>query len=238
MSLGKLPESRYFPPAEDADMDGIVCIGGELSPDWLIDAYVHGIFPWPFDENFPIPWCSPDPRGIIPLDGYHFSRSLCRLLRKRHFEVTCDRAFRRVLRHCADAHGGRDHTWLTDAMIDAYDELHHIGFAHSVEAWFEGKLVGGVYGVAIGGLFAAESMFYLLPNASKVALAHLLIHVRRRGYRLFDIQMVTPHTRTFGGIEISRSEYLQRLAFALEVDIDFGRCLEWSEEDFRTARGR
>ena len=228
-----IPPSQIFPPVEEADEDGLLALGGELEPGWLLDAYMHGIFPWPFgDDSNPMAWWSPDPRGILELEGMHISRRLRRTLRQGRFEVTCDRAFRDVMAACATGPGRLGGTWITPRMLAAYTRLHEVGFAHSVEVWQEGKLAGGTYGVAIRGLFAAESKFYRQRDASKVALAHLVEHLKRRGYTLLDLQMITPHTERLGAIEISRDEYMERLAEALEQDVTFGNRLTVTAEDF------
>jgi leucyl/phenylalanyl-tRNA---protein transferase len=217
-----LPPSRYFPPAEDADAEGIVGFGGKLTPQWLLDAYRHGIFPWPMgDIDWPMAWWSPDPRAIIELDRFHVPRRLWQTCKSRKFAVTLDRDFVGVIRGCATA-GDRDgNTWLTKKMIAAYIRLHRLGHAHSVEVWHGEKLAGGTYGVAIGGLFAAESMFFRISDASKVALVHLVEHLKQRGYELMDIQQLTPHTARFGASEIPRSEYLARLAAAIAKPVSF-----------------
>jgi leucyl/phenylalanyl-tRNA--protein transferase len=220
MSL--LPPSRFFPPAEAADSDGILGFGGRLTPEWLLDAYSHGIFPWPMgDPGLPVPWCSPDPRAVIELDRFHVPRRLAQTCRSGKFVVTRNRDFPGVIRGCATAGDRRGQTWLTPPMIRAYCRLAELGHAHSVEAWHEGRLAGGTYGVAIGGLFAAESMFFCVPDASKVALVHLVEHLRDRGYHLLDIQQLTPNTARFGAIEIPRQEYLERLAQAVPLPIAF-----------------
>jgi leucyl/phenylalanyl-tRNA--protein transferase len=223
----RLPPSRFFPPADSASPDGLVAIGGRLSPAWLLDAYRHGIFPWPHSEiDDPMLWFSPDPRAIIELDGLHVSRRLARTCRSRKFQVTCDRDFEGVIRGCATAGGRAGHTWLTPGMIAAYLRLHRLGYAHSVETWHEGQLAGGVYGVAVAGLFAAESMFHYVSDASNVALVRLVRHLRARGYCLLDIQQLTPHTARMGAIEIPRRQYLARLAEALDLPVSFGDHLE------------
>ncbi len=225
--MSEIPPSRFFPPVEAADEDGLLGFGGRLTPEWLLDAYRHGIFPWPSgDDELPIPWWSPDPRAIIELDGLHVSRSLRRTLRNGKFTGTCDRDFSGVIHGCAEVPDRVGRTWLSPAMIAAYRRLHALGHAHSVEVWHEGRLAGGVYGVTIGGLFAAESMFYRVTDASKVALVHLVRHLRARGYQLLDIQQLTPHTERMGAIEIPRSEYLARLAAAQTLPVDFGEQLE------------
>lgn len=227
IAMSALPPSRFFPPAELADPDGLLAMGGRLTPAWLLDAYRHGIFPWPHAEiDDPMLWWSPDPRAIIELDRFHVPQRLERTCRSRKFTLTCDQDFEGVIHSCATGPGRIGATWLTPRMIQAYIRLHQLGHAHSVEAWHEGQLAGGTYGVAIGGLFAAESMFYRVTDASKVALVALVNHLRARGYRLLDIQQCTPHTARFGGVEIPRSEYLRRLAAAVRADVSFGDRLE------------
>lgn len=226
---GSLPPSIYFPPAELASPEGLLGVGGELTPEWLLDAYRHGIFPWPFsgpssDEQ--LAWWSPDPRAIFELDGLHISRRLARTCRSGKFRVTCDQAFAAVMEGCATAQQRRFGTWLNPEMRAAYQKMHELGHAHSIEVWHEGRLAGGTYGLALGGLFAAESMFYRVRDASKVALVHLLAHLNARGYELLDIQQLTPHTESLGAVEIPRRAYLARLAQALESNASFGGKLE------------
>lgn len=225
----ELPPSRFFPPAESADLQGFIGAGGRLSPEWLLDAYRHGIFPWPVEDlDDPPLWWSLDPRAIIELDGLHVSRRLRRTCRSGRFRVTSDQGFQGVIEGCAIGPGREGETWITPRMIDAYTRMFELGHAHSVEVWEEGRLAGGLYGLAIDGLFAAESMFYRVSDASKVALVRLVEHLAARGYRLLDIQQLTPHTARMGAIEISRAEYLRRLADALAVDVSFGDILETS----------
>lgn len=217
-----LPPSEHFPPAENADPEGLVGFGGKLSPEWLLDAYRHGIFPWPItDFEAPLAWWSPDPRAVIEFDRFHVSRRLRRTCRGTKFEVTRDAEFAAVIRGCAMAPSRLNQTWLTPEMIDAYVQLHKLGHAHSVEVWYQQELAGGVYGVAIGGMFAAESKFYRVRDASKVALVHLVEHLRECGYTLLDIQQLTPHTARFGAAAIPRAEYLARLAKAIELPVTF-----------------
>lgn len=221
-----LRRSKYFPPAELADEDGLLAVGGRLSVDQLLDAYRHGVFPWPiFGDDQPMLWWSPDPRAIFEFDGLHVSRRLRRTCRSGRFQVTCDQDFVGVLAGCSTAQNRAEEVWLTPRMIRAYTRLHQHGYAHSVEAWRNGRLRGGVYGVAVGGLFAAESMFYLETDASKVALVHLVAHLNARGYQLLDIQQLTDHTERLGGIEIPRREYLRRLAKAIDAPVTFGSRL-------------
>jgi leucyl/phenylalanyl-tRNA--protein transferase len=217
-----LPPSRFFPPAEHSDPEGFIGFGGELTPDLLLDAYRHGIFPWPMgDDTMPLPWWSPDPRAVIEFERFHIPRRLQRVVKSGRFEITFDRDFAAVIRGCATGRGRKGGTWLTPKMIAAYIHMHELGHAHSVEAWREGRLAGGVYGVAIAGLFSAESMFYRVPEASKVALVRLVEHLRTRGHVLLDIQQLTPNTARFGAIEIPRREYLRRLAEALQKPVEF-----------------
>ncbi len=225
--MNKLPPAKFFPPAESATEDGLVGVGGSLAPEWLLDAYSHGIFPWPIGEEAePMLWWSLDPRAIIEMDTFHVSRRLQRTCRGRRFTVTCDQDFTGVIHGCASGPSREGGTWITRPMIDAYTKMHQLGHAHSIEAWHEGQLAGGVYGLAIAGLFAAESMFFHQRDASKVALVALVNHLRRRGYMLFDIQQLTPHTERFGAVEIARDEYLGRLAEALQAEVTFGSKLE------------
>jgi len=200
------------------ELAGLVAVGGDLSVPRLLLAYRLGIFPWTDD---PITWWSPDPRAVFELDRVHVSASLARSIRKGRFEITLDRAFREVMEGCAAPRPGRESTWITPAFIEAYTELHRQGHAHSVECWREGELAGGLYGVAVGGLFAGESMFHRVRDASKVALVHLTEHLRRRGFALFDIQMLTPVTRQLGAIAVPRGEYLRQLAGASGMRVRF-----------------
>ena len=221
--MTSLPPSRFFPPAESADTEGVVGFGGKLTPEWLLDAYQHGIFPWPTgDPGFPVPWCSPDPRAIFDLDQFHIPRRLAQTCRSGRFRVTFDTDFSGVIRGCASAGMRGGQTWLTSPMIRAYIRLFELGHCHSVEVWHDEQLAGGTYGLASGGLFAAESMFYCVRDASKVALVRLIERLRRRGYTLMDIQQLTPHTAQFGAIEIPRAEYLRRLTESHAVAVTFG----------------
>jgi leucyl/phenylalanyl-tRNA--protein transferase len=212
-----MPRGFFLDP-EWADPEGLVGIGGDLSPGRLLEAYCRGIFPW-FDEETPILWWSPDPRAIFELDGLHVSRRLARTLRSGKFSVTFNRDFPGVIRGCADRPG--QGVWITADMIAAYTRLHKLGHAHSVEVWHEGKLAGGLYGVAVGGLFAGESMFTRVRDASKVALAHLMDRLRQRGFQLFDVQFLNDHTARLGAVEIPRREYLARLRRALRCEVTF-----------------
>lgn len=229
--LSPFRPSRFFPPATSASRLGVVAVGGTLHPDVLLDAYVHGIFPWPVDENSPIIWASPNPRAIFTWDRIHIPRRLRPIIKRGDFQITLDKDFPAVIRGCATANGRAGQSWITPAMIEAYVHLHELGHAHSVEAWHHGELAGGVYGVAIRGFFAAESMFYRVTNASKVALLFLLAHLKARGYQLVDIQMLTPVTESLGAWEIPRRQYLHRLALALRAEATFGPELQVTPED-------
>jgi leucyl/phenylalanyl-tRNA--protein transferase len=225
-----LPKSKFFPPAELAEPEGVVLFGGRLAPEWLLDAYAHGIFPWPiFDGTDIVVWWSPDPRAIFEINHIQVSRRLARTCRSGRFEVTIDRDFRGVVEGCATAGDRAHNTWLTPKMIEAYLQLHELGHAHSVEVWHRGELAGGTYGVTLGGLYAGESMFYRVRDASKVALAHLGAHLAARGYTLFDIQQRTTHTASLGAIELSRAEYLRRLSAAIPLPVTFGERLQGCE---------
>jgi leucyl/phenylalanyl-tRNA--protein transferase len=217
-----LDERLWFPdPASvpsGVRWDGLIAIGGDLSVPRLLLAYRAGIFPWSAN---PITWWSPNPRGVLELENFHVSQSLAKVLRKGIFTVTMDRAFHEVMKGCSQPRAGHPETWISDEFLRAYGQLHGEGHAHSVEVWQGGELVGGVYGVSINGFFSGESMFHRASNASKVALYHLVHHLRARGFSLFDVQMVTPHTRTLGATEISRLEYLARLKDALRLDCRF-----------------
>jgi leucyl/phenylalanyl-tRNA--protein transferase len=213
-----LNKNTTFPDPSLADAEGLVAIGGDLGTERLLAAYRKGIFPWTIN---PITWWSPDPRAIFELDGFHVSQSLARVIRKGGFEVTMDQSFRAVMEGCAPPAPGRSGAWITEEFIEAYTRLHRLGHAHSVECRLKSELVGGIYGVTIGGLFAGESMFHRVNDASKVALYHLVGHLRERGFALFDIQMVTPATKPLGAIEIPRHEYLQRLSAAVAMKYSF-----------------
>lgn len=226
MNPSEPPSNNRFPDARLADEEGLIGYGGELEPDWLLDAYRHGIFPWPSSDDEPVLWWSPNPRAVIELDGLRISRRLRRRLRSGCYTVTINQDFAGVLRGCATGKGREGGTWLTPNMLAAYTRFHQLGHAHSVEAWQDDELVGGVYGVAIGGAFAAESMFHRRTDASKVALAHLVTHLQCRGYGLLDIQQWTEHTGRLGAMEISRDAYLDRLESLVDLPVTFGDGLE------------
>ena len=207
-----------FPPVEQASPDGLLAVGGDLRPERLLKAYRHGIFPW-YSDNQPILWWSPDPRTVLFPHKLHISRSLKRSLRPGIFSVTLDRCFRDVMRHCAGPRpqhpdGG---TWITAEMLEAYTHLHELGYAHSVETWQKGELVGGLYGVALGGVFFAESMFTRVSDASKVALVSLVRQLQAWGFHLMDCQQSSPHILAFGAENIPRHNFLDHLTAALSM---------------------
>jgi len=219
--------SRFFPPIELADANGLLAVGGRLTTPWLVDAYTHGIFPWPSADGT-IYWCSPDPRPILEFDELHVSKRLARTCRSGRFHITCDRAFAEVIETCATIHdrGRFENMWIIPEMRTAYCRLHELGIAHSVEAWHEGDLAGGVYGVSLGGAFFAESMFFRVRDASKVAVVRLVRHLAARGFHLLDIQQLTPHTARLGAREIARATFLRRLETAVSAPVTFGDALE------------
>ena len=191
-----------------------------LTPEILLNAYCQGVFPMAEDDGT-IYWYDPDPRAILPLDGLHVPRSLRRRLRRADFKVRFNSAFRDVMTECARPAPGREKTWISREFIEAYSALHACGFAHSIEIWMDDALVGGIYGVGIRGLFAGESMFSRVTDASKIALLCLVRHLQERNFGLFDVQFTTAHLKRFGVIDIPRAEYKSRLARALKVDARF-----------------
>jgi leucyl/phenylalanyl-tRNA---protein transferase len=209
------PPTRWvFPPASEADENGVIGVGADLEPGTILDAYRSGVFPMPVGRSRRIAWWSPDPRGIIPLDGLRVSRSLRRSCPR--FEIRVDTAFEQVVDACADPR--REGSWITPEMRVAYLRLHQLGWVHSVEAWSgDGRLAGGLYGVSINGLFAGESMFHHERDASKVALVALVDRLVSAGAVLLDVQWTTPHLRSLGAIDVTRSRYLCLLAAALDT---------------------
>ena len=205
------PSQWVFPPVHGADPDGPVAIGGDLSPGTLLAAYRGGLFPMPVGRRGRIGWWSPDPRGVLVPEGLHVSRSLRRSMRS--FELRVDTAFESVVRGCADPR--RPHGWINADILDAYVRLHDLGWAHSVETWYDDELVGGLYGIAIGAFFAGESMFHRRTDASKAALVGLVELLRDTEHTLIDVQWTTPHLSTLGVVDIERDEYLRRSSAAM-----------------------
>jgi len=200
-----------FPDPRTASPEGIVAIGGDLHPESVLAAYRQGIFPWPV-EKLPLLWFCPAERGLLDFAALHVPRSLRRAHRQAGFRFTIDQSFRAVIRGCADtSRPGQQGTWITPAVIQAYVRLYDLGIAHSVEAWLGEALVGGVYGVDVDGAFAAESMFYRQPNASKLALLHLIDHLGGRGLDWIDVQTLTPHMARLGARLVGRDAFLDRL---------------------------
>ncbi|NDE85375.1 MAG: leucyl/phenylalanyl-tRNA--protein transferase [Verrucomicrobia bacterium] len=211
-SVPYLASTDPFPDPAQADPKGFVAITRELTPQLLLKAYSKGIFPW--TEN-PFSWWSPDPRGILPLDQLHVPTRLNRTIRSGQFTFTMNQAFKDVIRGCAQPAQGREESWIGPTFIEAYTQLHEMGYAVSFEVWQDTQLAGGLYGVKIGHFFAGESMFHLVRDASSVALVLAARALKAEGCRLFDLQMITPHTARFGGVEIRRSEYLKLLQRAI-----------------------
>ena len=208
-----LTDNGSFPPAEQAllEPNGLLAAGGDLSPKRLLAAYRSGIFPW-FSEGEPILWWSPDPRMVLFPDELKISRSLAKRLKNPDYKVRFDTAFREVMLACASAQRrGQAGTWITEDIINGYCKLHELGFAHSAETWINGKLVGGLYGVAIGKMFYGESMFHHVTDASKIAFVHLVQRLQQQGFGMIDCQMKTPHLASLGAREIPRSEFSQKL---------------------------
>ena len=203
--------------------ENLVDVGGELNVETLLSGYRMGAFPWTVN---PVTWWSPDPRAIIEFDTFHPSRSLLKLLRKEPFRPTVNHAFSEVIRLCARCGPQRKTTWITPEFVAAYSDLHREGHAHSLEVWQGGNLVGGIYGVAIGGYFAGESMFHQVSNASKAALYYLVQHLRARGFTLLDIQMPTRITLQMGASLIPRREFMARLRAAQQLPVTFGTVLQ------------
>ncbi len=216
MPIYRLPREPIFPEPRLAEPDGLLAVGGDLSPERLLQAYAAGIFPW-YSEGSPILWWSPDPRLALVPAWLHVPRSLARTARRGRYAVATDTAFSRVIRRCAEkARPGQDGTWITAEMASAYERLHRLGFAHSFEAWEGPVLAGGLYGVSLGGAFFGESMFADHPDASKVAFVRAVAWLAERGVDLVDCQVRTEHLARFGAREISRDDFLARLERALE----------------------
>lgn len=193
-----------------------------LTPEVLLRAYSCGVFPMARSRQDPrLYWIDPQERGILPLDAFHVPRSLLKTLRRESFDVRCNTAFGRVMEGCAESTGDRPDTWINDEIVTLFTQLHDLGLAHSVESWQDGKLVGGLYGLALGGAFFGESMFSRATDASKVALCHLVARLRAGGFTLLDTQFVTDHLRRFGAVEIPKAEYLEQLAGAINRPAHF-----------------
>lgn len=223
MTLYRLDERIVFPPPGHAEPNGLLAVGGDLRPERLLLAYSMGIFPW-YDEDTPILWHSPDPRAVLLADRIHVPKSLQKTLRRQTFEVRLDERFESVIQACAAAYRpGQRGTWITRDMVDAYLELHELGFAHSAEAYVEGELVGGLYGVSLGAAFFGESMFATRPDASKVAFALLCRQLSSWDIQLVDCQVHTDHLERFGAEEWPRERFLAALEEAMTAPTRRGR---------------
>ncbi|WP_096086497.1 leucyl/phenylalanyl-tRNA--protein transferase [Agaribacterium haliotis] len=219
-----------FPPSHLAleEPNGLLAAGGNLKPETLVAAYRRGIFPW-FEDGQPILWWSPSPRMCLAPKAAHLNRSLKKLARKQPFSIKVDSAFEQVMMHCADIdRPGQDGTWITDSMLSAYSKLHQQGLAHSVEAWRDGELVGGLYGLALGSVFFGESMFSRRSGASKLAFASLLIQLQRWNFKLIDCQVHTSYLASFGASELDRAEFEHKLALALSEEQNQNWQQHWS----------
>ena len=222
MPVYSLPSfGEMFPSPFEAEPDGLLAVGGTLSSERLVAAYAQGIFPW-YQGDQPILWWSPDPRCILLPENFHVPRSLRKLLRQEKFSVTMDTAFSRVINGCAQPRPYAEGTWLVPDMIAAFEGLHELGIAHSVEAWRGGALVGGVYGVALGRIFFGESMFYREPGASKVAFVHLAEALWAAGYHFIDCQQETANLLRFGARGVPRAAFMKRLAAGVAVRVPAG----------------
>lgn len=212
-----MKQEIMFPPVELAEPDGILAVGGDLSIPRLLEAYRHGIFPW-YSEDQPLMWWSPDPRMVLFPKEIHVSRSMRRVLNSGRFEITVDRAFREVMQACAlMPRPGQDGTWITKAILESYCELHLLGHAHSVEAWRDGVLVGGLYGVMLGRIFYGESMFSREPNASRAAFIPFVKRLEQLGFPLIDSQVHTSHLESLGGRQIPRGDFLELMEYGLSM---------------------
>lgn len=226
MPVFRLNHELTFPPVALSEDNGLLALGGDLSPERLKAAYSRGIFPW-FGEDDPILWWSPDPRLVLLPDKLHVSRSMQKILRKGVFQVTYDVCFREVVVACREAGLNKGGTWITGKMIDAYCRLHEQGIAHSVEAWHNGKLAGGLYGVALGACFFGESMFTRISNASKAALITLIRVLQVKGFILVDCQVDSNHMRSMGAELMPRGIFLQKIATARQGDTQDGSWKDW-----------
>ena len=217
--MASLPRTYTFPPLEAASPEGLLAVGGDLNPDRLVSAYRQGVFPW-FSDGQPILWWSPDPRAILYPADLHISRSLRKSLRTQGFEVTADRAFDDVIQRCAESRNAREGTWITSGMQEAYCTLHRMGYAHSVETWQNGQLVGGLYGLAIGKAFFGESMFSQITDASKTALVALSVSLTAGGYHFIDCQVVSEHLNSLGAKAVPRYRFSSELKQAVETPVN------------------
>jgi len=217
-TMTRTPEKYSFPPLETASTEGLLAIGGDLNPERILSAYRQGIFPW-YSAGQPILWWSPNPRAILYPQRARISRSLRRSLRQRGFAITADRYFAGVIRQCTQPRNGKSGTWITPDMEQAYTTLHQMGYAHSIETWQDSKLVGGLYGIAIGKAFFGESMFSQTTDASEAALIGLASLLATQGYHFIDCQVASPHLESLGAESLPRQLFTQQLAQAVNAHI-------------------
>lgn len=222
MAIYRLPDTGIaFPDPTEAEPDGLLAVGGRLTPHRLVAAYSLGLFPW-YHEDTPPLWWTPDPRCVLLPEEFHMPRSLARVIKSGRFTISYDTAFPEVIEACAAPRGGRSGTWLLPEMIEAYVNLNTMGIAHSVEAWHDGELAGGLYGVALGSVFFGESMFFRQPNASKAAFANLVQDLRENQFSLIDCQQVTSNLLRFGAKPMPRAEFMDMLAKGLDAPMHRG----------------
>jgi len=239
MPIYMLTDELRFPPPEGASAEGIVAVGGDFRPERLLLGYAQGIFPWP-SEGLPLLWFSPDPRFVLDPERAHIPRSLKKRMRRDPYEIRFDTAFPDVIRACAEARRpGQRGTWIIDELVDGYQVLHALGFAHSIEAWHGDELVGGLYGVGLGRMFFGESMFAVAPDASKCAFAMLLAQLMAWGFALVDCQVHTEHLERFGAEEWPRAQFLAVLRASVGAETRRGPWqLELSVEEALTILSR
>lgn len=228
--IPELRTAHTFPNARDAAEEGLLAFGGDLNPNRILKAYRNGIFPW-FNPGDPILWWSPNPRLILYPKDFKTNKSFRRVLRNKGFEVRFDTNFEAVITHCGNvSREDQEGTWLTEEMKEAYIKLHDMGFAHSIETYYEGELVGGLYGIAMGRAFFGESMFSLMSNASKVAIKALSSICAKKSYDFIDCQVATPHLIRWGAKSVERETFLDALELTLEKPTDFGSWRDWRWE--------
>ncbi len=231
-SLIWLDKNDGFPPVTEAldEPNGLLCAGLELSSSRVLAAYERGIFPW-YSEGQPVLWWSPDPRMVLRPGAFKLRRSLLKVLRNSDYEIRVDQHFESVMRGCAEPRPEQDGTWISDAIIDAYSELHRAGFAHCVECWMDGELAGGLYGIALGRVFFGESMFMRRTDASKIAFAHAVAQLKRWGFELIDCQQETQHLASFGAAPISRKTFVAELSRLVHSEANVARTGRWTFDD-------
>ena len=227
--IGWLNPGDPFPSVDTAltEPNGLLCAGHEITSELVLAAYQRGIFPW-YSDGQPVLWWSPDPRMVLRPANFRLHRSLRKSLQHREYEIRVDTSFEAVMRACADPRPAQGGTWISEAIIAAYTTLHQAGFAHSVETWMEGELVGGLYGIALGRVFFGESMFARRTDASKIAFAHLVAQLKRWQFELIDCQQETEHLASLGAAPVSRKDFLQALKRWVDADTGLPRCGRWT----------